>query len=472
MTIITLVWDVHRLKHFMGESVIHQSYEQKLGKDNFLQIKDRLKATCDHQKSYADRRRKPLEFSVGDHVLLKVSPWKGVIRFGKKGKLAPRFVGPFEITKRIGPVAYRLRLPEELNGVHDTFYVSDLKKLEILGREFKKLKRSRIPIVKVRLNSKRGPEFTWGREDQMKLKYPHLFSASDIIVELICEDILEGAYFEAKTKTFEDYPFLTNTPYPGKEIRRISAKSSQENAYSQFPIRRIHLLPYAEEDDLEIVYFGIGLHSKEEMAEIGFGAYWSGSERVILDKGDLRDYWMKILSDRDFLGPVPSYVHIRDPVRRLCHRMIACSISSRGQEAEKVTRVDLFYLRTMDHETANVPYLLAQYLFRHAKGRKSGASLLGSTSVQGLAIRPERQQAAAAGAHGGAEDAPIADEGAQAVPAPVQAPQPPPPAPQPLTMFQRIDRLDEEVRELRQSLVGLRGVVESLSPSRLESPPG
>nr|GEU79398.1 putative reverse transcriptase domain-containing protein [Tanacetum cinerariifolium] len=72
--------------------------------------------------------RKPLEFSVGDYVLLKVSPWKGVISFGKKWKLAPRFVGPFEITKRIGPVAYRLRLPEELNGVHDTFYVSNLKK--------------------------------------------------------------------------------------------------------------------------------------------------------------------------------------------------------------------------------------------------------------------------------------------------------------------------------------------------------
>ncbi|GKB53241.1 putative reverse transcriptase domain-containing protein, partial [Tanacetum coccineum] len=156
-------------------------------------------------KSYADKRRKPLEFSVGDHVLLKVSPWKGVVRFEKKGKLAPRFIGPFEITERISPVAYRLRLPEELNGVHDTFHVSNLKKcltdqtlhvpleeiqvdaklnlveepVEILEREFKKLKRSRIPIVKVRWNSKRGPEFTWEREDQMKIKYPHLFSASD-----------------------------------------------------------------------------------------------------------------------------------------------------------------------------------------------------------------------------------------------------------------------------------------------------
>ncbi|GJZ24883.1 putative reverse transcriptase domain-containing protein [Tanacetum coccineum] len=165
--------------------------------EKISQIKDRLKAACDRQKSYADKRRKPLEFSVGDYVLLKVSPWKGVVRFGKKGKLAPRFVGTFEIVEKVGPVAYRLDLPEELSGVHDTFHVSNLKKcladptlqvplddirvdaklnfveelVEILEREFKKLKRSRIAIVKVRWNSKRGPEFTWEREDQMKLKY-------------------------------------------------------------------------------------------------------------------------------------------------------------------------------------------------------------------------------------------------------------------------------------------------------------
>ncbi|GKG11022.1 hypothetical protein Tco_0342422, partial [Tanacetum coccineum] len=74
------------------------------------------------------KRRKPLEFNVGEYVLLKVSSWKGVVRFRKKGKLAPSFIGPFEIAKRIGPVAYRLRFPEELNGVHDTFHVSNLKK--------------------------------------------------------------------------------------------------------------------------------------------------------------------------------------------------------------------------------------------------------------------------------------------------------------------------------------------------------
>ncbi|GJR85748.1 putative reverse transcriptase domain-containing protein [Tanacetum coccineum] len=154
------------------------------------------------KKSYADKRRKPLEFNVGDYVLLKVSPCKGVVRFRKKGKLAPRFVGLFEIIEKVGPVAYRLDLPKEWNGVHDTFHLSNLKKcladptlqvpleeirvnaklifveepIEILEREFKNLKRSRIAIVKVQWNSKRGPEFTWEREDQMKLKYPHLFS--------------------------------------------------------------------------------------------------------------------------------------------------------------------------------------------------------------------------------------------------------------------------------------------------------
>nr|GFB52101.1 putative reverse transcriptase domain-containing protein [Tanacetum cinerariifolium]GFB81952.1 putative reverse transcriptase domain-containing protein [Tanacetum cinerariifolium] len=123
---------------------------------------------------YADKRRKPLEFSVGDYVFLKVSPWKSVVCFGKKGKLTPRFVGPFEIVEKVGPVAYRLYLPEKLNGVYNTFHVSNLKMcladqtlevsldeiqvdaklnfveepVEILEREFKKLIRSRIAIVK------------------------------------------------------------------------------------------------------------------------------------------------------------------------------------------------------------------------------------------------------------------------------------------------------------------------------------
>ncbi|GJR27909.1 hypothetical protein Tco_1104141 [Tanacetum coccineum] len=128
------------------------------------------------------------------------------MRFGKKGKLSPRYVGPFEVLERIGPVAYRLRLPDELVGVHDIFHVSNLKKclvkeglhvsldeikvdktlrfveepVEIMDREIKRVKRSRIPIVKVRWDSRRGPEYTWEREDHMKSKYPHLFASRDV----------------------------------------------------------------------------------------------------------------------------------------------------------------------------------------------------------------------------------------------------------------------------------------------------
>nr|GEU92595.1 putative reverse transcriptase domain-containing protein [Tanacetum cinerariifolium] len=126
-----------------------------------------------------------------------------VVRFGKKEKLAPRFVGPFEIIEKVGPVAYRLYLPKELNGVHDTFHMSNLKKclaeptlqvpldeIRVDAKEFKKLKRRRIAIVKVRWNSKRGPEFTWEHEDQMKLKYPYFLV---ILVAEFWEGANEGA---------------------------------------------------------------------------------------------------------------------------------------------------------------------------------------------------------------------------------------------------------------------------------------
>ncbi|GJZ09680.1 putative reverse transcriptase domain-containing protein [Tanacetum coccineum] len=96
--------------------------------DKVVVIKEKLKAARDRQKSYAENRRKPLEFKVVDRVMLKVSPWKGVVRFGKKALVSTRYVGPFEILERIGPVAYQLRLSKELSGVHDTFNVLNLKK--------------------------------------------------------------------------------------------------------------------------------------------------------------------------------------------------------------------------------------------------------------------------------------------------------------------------------------------------------
>ncbi|GJU52026.1 retrovirus-related pol polyprotein from transposon TNT 1-94 [Tanacetum coccineum] len=172
--------------------IIHETTEK------IIQIKKRIQAARDRQKSYADKRCKPLEFEVGDTVMLKMSPWKGVIRFGKQGKLNPRYIGPFKILAKVGTLAYRLELPVQLSRVHSTFHVSNLKKcfvdeplaiplddiqiddklnfikepVEIMDREVKRLNQSRIPIVKVCWNSRRRPEFTWEREDQMKKK-PH-----------------------------------------------------------------------------------------------------------------------------------------------------------------------------------------------------------------------------------------------------------------------------------------------------------
>nr|GEW70123.1 putative reverse transcriptase domain-containing protein [Tanacetum cinerariifolium] len=167
-----------------------------------IQIKQRMQAARDRQKSYDDLKRKPMEFQIGDMVMLKVFPWKGVVRFRKRGKLNPRYVRPFKVLDKVGTVAYKLELPQELSRVHNTFHVSNLKKchadeplaipldglhfddklhfmeepVEIMDWEVKRLKRSRIPLVKVRWNSRRGPEFTWEHEHQFRKKYPHIFT--------------------------------------------------------------------------------------------------------------------------------------------------------------------------------------------------------------------------------------------------------------------------------------------------------
>nr|GEU58767.1 putative reverse transcriptase domain-containing protein [Tanacetum cinerariifolium] len=191
----------------IGPEIIHETSEK------IIQIKSRIQAARDRQKSYPDVRRKPLEFQVGDKVMLKVSAWKGVIRFGKRGKLNPRYIGPFKIIAKVGTIAYCLELPEQLSRVHSTFHVSILKKcladeplaipldeiqvndklhfieepVEIIDREVKRLKQSHILIVKVRWNSKRGHEFIWEREDQMQKKYPHLFLNSAPVAEATSE---------------------------------------------------------------------------------------------------------------------------------------------------------------------------------------------------------------------------------------------------------------------------------------------
>ena len=153
------------------------------------------------QRSYADSRRRDVQFQVGDHVFLRVSPWKGVRRFGKKGKLSPRFIGPFEILERIGQVAYRLALPPALSAVHDVFHVSALRRyvsdethvlsyedlvldetlsyeeqpVEILDRKDKVLRNKTIPLVKVLWRNSKVEEATWELESDMRSQHPELF---------------------------------------------------------------------------------------------------------------------------------------------------------------------------------------------------------------------------------------------------------------------------------------------------------
>ncbi|KAK5819090.1 hypothetical protein PVK06_024049 [Gossypium arboreum] len=157
-------------------------------------IRESLKAALDRQKSYADLKRKDIEYQVGDKVFLKVSPWKKVLRFGRKGKLSPRFIGPYEVSERVGPVAYRLILPPELEKIHNVFHVSMLRRyrsdpthvitpsevevqpnlsyeeepVRILMREVKELHNKKIPLVKVLWHKHGIEEATWELEDSMK----------------------------------------------------------------------------------------------------------------------------------------------------------------------------------------------------------------------------------------------------------------------------------------------------------------
>nr|XP_021860926.1 uncharacterized protein LOC110799949 [Spinacia oleracea] len=161
-----------------------------------------MKAAQDRQKSYADQDRRQAVFEIGEKVLLKVSPTKGVMRFGKKGKLSPRYIGPYEVLERVGEVAYRLAMPTELSKVHDVFHISQLKKyihdpshviepevveldetltyeekpIKILDEKVRKTRNKEVKIVKVLWSNHQTEEATWEVEDTMKQKYPELFT--------------------------------------------------------------------------------------------------------------------------------------------------------------------------------------------------------------------------------------------------------------------------------------------------------
>ncbi|KAJ9555926.1 hypothetical protein OSB04_010540 [Centaurea solstitialis] len=175
-------------KQFAGPEIIQETADKMKG------IRECLKAAQDRQKSYADKKRRPIDFQVGDRVMLKVSPWKGIIRFGKRGKLSPRFLGPFTILEKVGLQAYRLELPPEMDGIHPTFHVCYLRKClaeeesviplseirvdsgnrcveepeAILERKTKKLRHKEVAMVKVQWKHHRGANVTWEAEEDMK----------------------------------------------------------------------------------------------------------------------------------------------------------------------------------------------------------------------------------------------------------------------------------------------------------------
>ncbi|GJY03353.1 putative reverse transcriptase domain-containing protein [Tanacetum coccineum] len=212
--------------------------------ERIIQIKQRIQTARDRQKSYADLKRKPIEFQVGDKVMLKVSPWKGVVRFGKRGKLNPRYVGPFKVLRKVGAVAYKLELPQDLSRVHNTFHVSNLKKcysddllvvpleglqvddklhfveepVEIMDHKVKQLRRSSVLIVKVRWNSRRGPEFTWEREDQFWEEIFHALhqtgsSSKCRVISLRTKLIYGGRTITPRVSMFFDTDVYVNSQF-------------------------------------------------------------------------------------------------------------------------------------------------------------------------------------------------------------------------------------------------------------------
>ena len=188
-------WDETGERQYLGPEAVEQTTEA------IQKIRARMLTAQSRQRSYADSRRRDVQFQVGDHVFLRVSPWKGVRRFGKKGKLSPRFIGPFEILERVGQVAYRLALPPALSSVHDVFHVSALRRyvsdvthvlsyedlvldetlsyeeqpVKVLDRKDKVLRNKTIPLVKVLWQNSKVEEATWELESDMRSQYPELF---------------------------------------------------------------------------------------------------------------------------------------------------------------------------------------------------------------------------------------------------------------------------------------------------------
>ena len=165
-------------------------------------IRDRLKVATERQKSYVDMKRKDIQYKIEEKVFLKVLPWTKVMRFGKTGKLSHRFISPYEVIEKVGPVANHLELPPELEMIHNVFHVSMLRRyrsdlphvvssetielrpdltyeeepVEILVREVKELWNKKISLVKVLWRNHKTEEATWESEETMRQQYPQLFN--------------------------------------------------------------------------------------------------------------------------------------------------------------------------------------------------------------------------------------------------------------------------------------------------------
>ena len=184
------------LRQLEGRELIQETV------DKIQIVKKCLKAAQDRQKSYVDKYRREMKYDVDEKVFLKVLPWKGIIRFNRQEKLSPRYIGPYEILERVGPLAYRLVLPPELSQIYDVFHIFMLRiyrydlshivlelelqltedlsyneePIEILDRQIKKLRNKEIPIVKVKWSRHSPKEATWEVEKDMRVQYPYLFS--------------------------------------------------------------------------------------------------------------------------------------------------------------------------------------------------------------------------------------------------------------------------------------------------------
>jgi hypothetical protein len=164
----------------VGERALVQLAIIKEAVERVAEIREKLKASQSRQKSYADKKRREVSFSPGDFAYLKVSPIRGTLRFQVHGKLAPRYIGPYKVLKRVGAVAYQLDLPEEMSDIHPVFHVSQLRRyqevpVKILDTMVKRTRISEVRVCRFQWSRHGVEEATREREDALRKEFPHLF---------------------------------------------------------------------------------------------------------------------------------------------------------------------------------------------------------------------------------------------------------------------------------------------------------